>query len=268
MPRPLCSACAALAVAAVAPTAALANHARDFAGSRTPARANERLGSSSARAASFGGWLIGPDVSNWNGCGIDWLAVAGARAFAFAKATEGATFTDRCFVANWRQMTEAGLPRGAYHFARPHLPISSARAQARHFVAVVNSAGGLHGALPPVLDVEVKSKRLHRHGLRAWIRAWIRELRAETHRYRVTIYTGDWFWRRNVGPWRPAGAPLWASGYSSRVPRVAGFGKPSWWQYTDGVHGPRPHSTPGIGSGDHSVWLGSAATLRALTHQP
>jgi hypothetical protein len=89
-------------------------------------------------------------------------------------------------------------------------------------------------------------------------------VRAETRRYRVTIYTGDWFWRPNVGSWAPRGTLLWASGYTTRVPRVAGFRKVSWWQYTDGVHGPRPHSTPGIGPADHSVWLDTAARLARL----
>jgi GH25 family lysozyme M1 (1,4-beta-N-acetylmuramidase) len=264
MPRSLRAISVALTVAAAAPPAALANPARDFAGSHTPARVEQRVGSGSVRAASFGASLIGPDVSHWNGCAIDWAAVAQVRAFSFAKATEGSAFTDPCFAANWWQMTYDGVARGAYHFARPRLPISSARAQARHYVAVVNSVGGFRGALPPVLDVEVKSRKLGRSGLRAWIRAWIREVRAETHRYKVTIYTGNWFWRPNVGSWAPRGALLWASGYSRRLPRVAGFRTPDWWQYTDGRKGPDPHSTPGIGASDSSVWLGSAPRLASL----
>jgi GH25 family lysozyme M1 (1,4-beta-N-acetylmuramidase) len=264
MPRSLLVLSVALAMAVAAPAAALANPERDFAGSNTPSWAKHRAGSAAVHAASFRGRLIGPDVSNWNGCGIGWSAVARTRAFAFAKATEGTTFTDRCFATNWLQMAIVGIRRGAYHFARPRLPISSARAQARHYVAVVNSVGGFHPSLPPVLDVEVKSSRLGRSGLRSWIRAWIREVRAETHRYWVTIYTGNWFWGPNVGSWAPRGTLLWASGYSSRMPRVAGYRKPSWWQYTDGVSGPRPHSTPGIGASDHSVWLGSAGWLARL----
>jgi lysozyme len=262
MPHSLRAVPLALAMAAAAPTAALASPAQDFAGSHTPSRLQHRAAAAAVPTIRSG--LIGPDVSNWNGCSLNWFAVTRVRAFAFTKASEGTNFTDRCFARHWRQLALTGLPHAAYHFARPRLPISSARAQARHYVAVVNSAGGFARTLPPVLDVEVKSRGLSRSRLRAWIRAWIREVRAETHRYRVTIYTGDWFWRPNVGSWAPRGTLLWASGYTTRVPRVAGFQRPSWWQYTDGVHGPRPHSTPGIGSSDHSVWLDTAARLARL----
>ncbi|HYY22032.1 MAG TPA: glycoside hydrolase family 25 protein [Thermoleophilaceae bacterium] len=262
MPHSLRAVSLALAIAAATPTAALANPANDFAGSHAPSRLKHRAAAAAVPTIRSG--LIGPDVSNWNGCSLNWSAVARVRAFAFTKATEGTTFTDRCFARHWRQLALLGLPHAAYHFARPRLPIGSARAQARHYVAVVNAAGGFARTLPPVLDVEVKSGPLSVGFMRRWVSAWIDEVRAETHRYRVTIYTGDWFWRPNVGSWAPRGTLLWASGYTTRVPRVAGFRKVSWWQYTDGVHGPRPHSTPGIGPADHSVWLDTAARLARL----
>ncbi len=81
------------------------------------------------------------DVSQWQGS-IDWQAVKGAGITrAVAKATEGIGFTDPNFHANWQAMAAAGMPRGAYHFARPDTgndPI----AEADWFLSVVQLAPG------------------------------------------------------------------------------------------------------------------------------
>lgn len=209
--------------------------------------------------------MIGPDVSKWDGCSLLWQLAAPRSSFAYAKATEGTSWTDPCFALNWLGMGTAGLPRGAYDFARPRMPLSTATREARHYVAVVDVEGGFHPALPPVLDVEA-SKGLSRARLRAWIARWIAEVRRLTHRQWVTIYTGGWFWNPRVGLWAPPKTLLWASGYSTAVPYVAGFAGPNWWQFTDGTHGPRPHVTPGLPPGDHSVWLGTPQRLRQLAH--
>jgi lysozyme len=93
--------------------------------------------------------LDGIDVSHHQGQ-VKWSRVAGAGiAFAYAKATEGATFRDSVFSTNWREMKEAGLRRGAYHFFRPSTP---AAAQIDSFAAAV---GQLDIAdLPPMIDIE------------------------------------------------------------------------------------------------------------------
>ena len=92
--------------------------------------------------------LRGIDVSHHQG-DVDWKKVKGSGvAFAFAKATEGETYTDPKFARNWAGMREAGLVRGAYHFGRPgHDPV----AQARHFVKAV---GARSGDLQLALDLE------------------------------------------------------------------------------------------------------------------
>ncbi len=38
------------------------------------------------------------------------------RVFAFAKATDGVSYVDPTFAANWVAMKQAGLVRGAYHY--------------------------------------------------------------------------------------------------------------------------------------------------------
>ena len=93
--------------------------------------------------------LAGIDVSHHQG-EVNWHAVAEAGiSFAFAKATEGATFVDPQFSRNWAPMKDAGIVRGAYHFFRPAKPAES---QVANFLKAVNELGD--GDLPAVLDLE------------------------------------------------------------------------------------------------------------------
>ncbi|MDF5752019.1 glycoside hydrolase family 25 protein [Spongiactinospora sp. TRM90649] len=95
--------------------------------------------------------LTGIDVSDRQGA-PDWGAHAGTGvAFAFARASEGAAVTDASFGRNWTAMREHGLVRGAYHVARPK---SGAEPAAGHFLAVVESAGGLAAGDLLALDLE------------------------------------------------------------------------------------------------------------------
>jgi lysozyme len=93
--------------------------------------------------------IWGIDVSHYQGV-VAWQSVrAAGAAFAFAKASEGTTATDPLFADNWRGIAQAGLARGAYHFAHPGFDPET---QAVHFHATV---GDLRpGDLPPVLDIE------------------------------------------------------------------------------------------------------------------
>jgi lysozyme len=98
----------------------------------------------------------GVDVSNYQGS-IDWLQVAGdGYSFAFAKASEGFTFTDVTYALNRTGAPGVGLRLGAYHFARPSgtsdaTITTSAIGQADHFVDVAQPKVG---DLPPVVDLE------------------------------------------------------------------------------------------------------------------
>jgi GH25 family lysozyme M1 (1,4-beta-N-acetylmuramidase) len=81
-------------------------------------------------------------VTNWNGLN-----------FGFCKATEGTTFTDSTFAANWANLKAQGLPRGAYHFFHPS---ENAAAQAAFFLATVK-AHGLEAGDMLVIDSELSS---------------------------------------------------------------------------------------------------------------
>jgi lysozyme len=93
----------------------------------------------------------GMDVSNWQPVqsATSWSRYH----FGFAKATEGTTYKDTTFAANWANMKAAKIHRGAYHFFHPALdPI----AQANYFVGVVR-AQGLDPGDMLVADVEITS---------------------------------------------------------------------------------------------------------------
>jgi GH25 family lysozyme M1 (1,4-beta-N-acetylmuramidase)/LAS superfamily LD-carboxypeptidase LdcB len=94
----------------------------------------------------------GIDVAHHQGI-IDWarVAAAGVR-FAYMKCTEGATWQDPQFAANWARSLANGIPRGAYHLLKR--PTSStAAAQVQNFLTNVTFQAG---DLPPFLDVEYR----------------------------------------------------------------------------------------------------------------
>ena len=115
--------------------------------------------------------IHGIDVSKHQG-EIDWKLVKTMRAkgvrlqFVFAKATEGATLTDRRFAENWSALKQQRLARGAYHFFRPS---ENAHLQAANFIKTVPMQVG---DLPPVLDVEVRgivSKKKFEERVTVWL---------------------------------------------------------------------------------------------------
>jgi lysozyme len=94
------------------------------------------------------GERYGIDVSNHQGT-IDWIQVANDDvSFAYIKATEGQDFVDKQFATNWAKSSEAGIPRGAYHF---FTLCSSGADQAENFLKVVPTDPT---ALPPAVDLE------------------------------------------------------------------------------------------------------------------
>lgn len=85
-----------------------------------------------AGATEEGKYVKGIDISRYQG-EPDWEAVAAdGWKFAFIKATEGTSILNPEFAQQYEGSYDAGLIRGAYHFATPDT--SSGRAQANYFV--------------------------------------------------------------------------------------------------------------------------------------
>ena len=90
----------------------------------------------------------GVDVSSHQG-DIDWPVLARQNIkFAYIKATEGSSFTDKKFEYNWNNARQTELKVGAYHFFSYD---SDGSAQADNFINTVPKADNM---LPPVVDIE------------------------------------------------------------------------------------------------------------------
>ena len=212
-------------------------------------------GGSTARAS-----MRGPDVSSFqhpHGYSITWSAVHGSgAAFAFVKATEGASYTNAYFRRDFAALAAAHMVRGAYHFADPAPGAANAIAQARHFVDVTGSLHGI-GDLPGVLDLEVNGG-LRPAALVAWTNAYLVEVRRLTGRTPM-LYTYPSFWQHQMGnPHAFAGYPLWLATYSTRPHLFGGWRSYTFWQYTDHAR------LPGLpGPVDMSVFNGTYDQLWA-----
>lgn len=132
--------------------------------------------------------LVGVDVSHHQKH-IDWeKARAEGTAFAFIKATEGSTFTDPAFAANWSRARASGVRRGAYHF---FTFCTAGRDQAAHFVEVVPVE---IDALPPLIDLELEgncSRRPSVDELKAQIDDFLRIVEPVYHRKAIFYVTEE-----------------------------------------------------------------------------
>nr|WP_245771192.1 GH25 family lysozyme [Actinacidiphila guanduensis] len=202
----------------------------------------------------------GMDVSNWQGT-VDWPAAyaKGAR-FAYIKATEGTTYRDPQFNANYVNSYYAGFIRGAYHFATPNT--SSGKAQADYFVAHGGAWSKDGKTLPPLLDIEYPSGStcygLSQSAMRDWISDFVNEVHAKTTRW-ATIYTTTDWWTTCTGNTSAFAAnhPLFIARYASSAGKLpAGWPFYSFWQ----------HSDSGTFPGDQDYFNGPISGLKNLAN--
>ncbi|OIK08740.1 hypothetical protein BIV60_25550 [Bacillus sp. MUM 116] len=183
--------------------------------------------------------LKGIDVSHWQGT-IDWNQVKNSGiAFVYAKASESTTYTDSMFLTNVKGARAAGLPIGAYHYARPSSPYTSddAKAEAQYFVNVMKNGGmGDFGDIMPVLDLEqpASTGTLTSVEIASWARVFADTVKSLTNR-QVMVYTGAWFVQQyNDFGGKLSDLPVWIARYGITQPPVVG-GWTQWtaWQYSD-----------------------------------
>jgi lysozyme len=202
--------------------------------------------------------LAGIDASHWQGS-IDWAQVKGSgRTFAVVKATEGTTYVDTEFAANWAGMKQQGVVRSAYHFFHANLdPI----AQADHFLQVI---GPLEvGDLPPMLDVELADGQTGATITSTAIQ-WLDYVAMKTG-IKPIFHSYPSFVTGTMGS--PAGLEkhglLWIANWGVQCPEVpAPFTAWQFWQTSD------MGAVPGIsGVVDLDVFNGTLADLDAITVQ-
>lgn len=195
----------------------------------------------------------GIDVSHYQGT-VNWTAVKSAGiSFAFAKATDGNTYTDPQFKTNWTGMKTAGILRGAYHFYESNDdPVT----QANNFIKAVGSIA--IGDLPPVVDIEINKGGFGNATLAANLQIWLNTVEQALGRTPM-IYTGPSFWNQNMNNSFSRYA-LWIAQYGASQPTIpTGWSSWTFWQNSESG------SVAGVtGSVDTDVFAGSITDLLAF----
>ncbi|KAJ5123818.1 Glycoside hydrolase superfamily [Penicillium bovifimosum] len=183
---------------------------------------------------------------------------SGAR-FVMIKATEGTSFISSSFSSQYTGATNAGLIRGAYHFAQP--ASSSGAAQATYFLAHGGGWSNDGQTLPGMLDIEYNPSGATCYGLSAsamvsWIKDFGTTYKAKTGRYPMIYTTADW-WNTCTGGSTAFSNdyPLVLARYSSSVGTIpGGWPYQSFWQNSDAYSY----------GGDSEIWNGSEASLKTF----
>ena len=202
----------------------------------------------------------GFDVSNWQGS-INWASAytKGGR-FAYIKATEGTTYRDPTFNANYTNSYKAGFIRGAYHYATPDS--SGGKAQADYFVSHGGGWSKDGKTLPPLLDIEYSKDGtcygMSKSAMVSWISAFINEVHARTTRW-ATIYTTTNWWTTCTGNTSSFSSkdPLFVARYASSAGALpAGWPFYTFWQHADS----------GTFPGDQDYFNGPLSGVRNLAN--
>ncbi|CAL1699769.1 unnamed protein product [Somion occarium] len=186
---------------------------------------------------------LGIDISHFQGAVNFNIAKANGISFVYIKATEGTTFIDPQFSTNYIAATNAGLIRGAYHFAHPDS--SSGATQANYFLAHGGGWSSDGITLPGALDIEYNPNGAECYGLSAsamvsWIRDFSNTYHSATEAFPVIYTTTDW-WTTCTGNSAAFGStnPLWIARYASSIGTLpAAWSFTTFWQYADS--GPNP----------------------------
>ncbi|PMD28743.1 glycoside hydrolase family 25 protein, partial [Hyaloscypha variabilis F] len=203
----------------------------------------------------------GCDVSAGQG-DVDWAAAkADGCQFCYIKATEGTYYINAYFTQQYDGSYDAGLIRGAYHFARPDT--TTGAVQADYFLAHGGGWSDDGKTLPGALDLEYNPYGSNEcYGLTAsqmvaWIHSFVNEYHAKTTRYPVIYTTTDW-WTTCTGNSNAFAStcPLWIAAWNDVGPGTlpAGWSFYTFWQW----------STSGSLPGDQDVFNGPLSRLKVL----
>lgn len=207
-----------------------------------------------------GGPTQGMDVSSYQQ-NVDWnTAAANGAQFAYVKASEGTGYLNPFFSSQYGGAYQAGLVRGAYHFALPNQ--ANGTDQANYFI---NNGGAWIAdgrTLPPMLDIEYNPYAgnvcydLTPGQMSSWIADFSNTVYSRTGRYPMIYSTAAW-WNLCTGNNPNFGStnPLFIANYStSPGPMPAGWKAQQLWQYND----------KGIFPGDQDAFNGSNQELVAF----
>jgi lysozyme len=198
------------------------------------------------------------DLSHHNG-NVD-LAKAQQAGIAgvIHKATQGTGITDNMYAQNRQKAQAAGLLWGAYHFGSA----GDGAAQADFFL---NNANADEKTLL-VLDYEPNQTPNTTMTIDQ-ARAFVSRIKEVTGRF-PGLYSGNLI-KEQLGGQPPdallSQCFLWIAQYGPQPTNIpATWSTWTFWQYTDGVHGPQPHSIDGIGNCDRDQFNGTIEQLQQL----
>ncbi len=200
----------------------------------------------------------GVDVSAWNGP-VDWATLhSGGAQFAYIKATEGNYYTSSTFTQQYDTSQQAGLIRGAYHFANP--AVSTGANQASYFVAHGGGWAPGGSTLPGVLDIEYNPYGPTCYGqstpqMVTWITSFTDQYKKLTGRDAVIYTAADWWNQCTANTTAFNGTnPLWVARYAPTPGTLPGnWATYTFWQHT---------STPN----DQDWFNGPITALTDLAH--
>jgi len=196
----------------------------------------------------------GPDFSHWNGS-YDPHVLEGTEHFVFQKASEGNSWEDELFPAQWEALADVNIFRSPYHFWRFGDPIGNAK----HFRDIV---GDDKGTLPPVVDLE-DTRAPSGTRCTADVLTCLQNVEQEFG-IKPIIYTAAWWWDPHMTSHASfAHYDLWVANYRTVYPWTQPFmprGLSEWhfWQYTDRKDVGIPDPTC-----DHNYFNGDVAALQA-----
>lgn len=170
----------------------------------------------------------GVDVSAYQG-EIDWQTLASQNIdFAFIKATEGSSFTDKRFAYNHREALKTDIRIGAYHFFSFE---SGGDTQAAHFI---NTVPKTENMLPPVVDVEFygnfSAKSTDKDAVVSELKTMI-ALLYEHYGIHPIIYTAEEEYSLFIEGGFESN-PLWIRGVYSK-PQISDGRVWTFWQFTN-----------------------------------
>tara|TARA_B100000683_G_C12364470_1_gene504462 strand:- start:188 stop:916 length:729 start_codon:yes stop_codon:yes gene_type:complete len=202
------------------------------------------------------GGLLGFDVSQYQGV-IQWDKLKSSETkrtlqFIMIRSTAGDNLRDRMFTSNWRESKKQKLVRGAYHYYRPD---ENSIKQASNYIKNVKLE---KGDLPPILDIEAKSKVQSMSSLKVGIQRYLDKVEAH-YGVKPIIYSSQNYYLTFLKT-HFSKYPLWIANYNqAKYPIIKGW---KFWQYTD--HG----KLKGInGDVDLNIFQGSIADLKKLCIQ-
>lgn len=180
--------------------------------------------------------IHGVDISHHQEGAIGWAALKAAGVkWMYHKSSEGNHTVDPNYAKRRAEAKSAGMPFGAYHFARPS--VGDALDEARFFIA---KAQPRPGDLRPALDLETMEKMSL-----VQIRTWADTFCAEVEK--LTSVTPVVYTPYVLSPELERRALFWVPRYNNdnRLPAR------EWdiWQFSNGVRGV-PNRVSGLGNVD------------------